>query len=448
MMAWNDVMVAVMRLVDLYDTPKTPENLAAQVVKGGRKESTDNPVAGMFFDAGTAVLEYLDATEEEAPGTYTLLSVVVRDLREDFPEFSEDDFHYVIAKLTETYPVFFVRDGVMIRNTALIDRAPAGKRIRLSVKGRMALALSEAADDWIYLDLDAERIVRAIGRGNFGEVEKFCIAMKQSIKSASLQVRAILEKPSTSLVKEALYNDNHLYAKTVSNIQKTVSKGLDNMQSPETQDLIDDWIELRPEDEGIEWTIKNNLHTINSLIETISRNLGDILVRAQQDGERTLSIPDFLAAADVFVLNKDANVAVSAINFLHRPTTEHASIVDAIKPIEIKKVKPRIVATFDVGVAEQVLTIADIFQKKHGDRFLELASGGKLSLFDLVQTGELDSDKVSDLGILQGAFLDAQTMGFSKGYFNVSLGTKQLSMKIQKNMHIFQDLILQYTPER
>lgn len=447
-MAWNDVMVAVMRLVDLFDTSKTPENLAAQVVKGGRKESIDNPVAGMFFDAGTTILEYLDATEEEAPGVYTLLSVVVKDLREDFPEFSEDDFQFVITKLTETYPVFFVRDGVMIKNTSLIDRAPAGKRIRLSAKGRMALALSEAAEDWIYLDLDAERIVRAINRGNFSEVEKFCIAMKQSIKSASLQVRAILEKPSTSLVKEALYTDNQLYAATVSKIQSAVSKGLSNMQSLETQELIDNWIEMRPEDEGIEWAIKNNFHTVNSLIETISRNLGDILVRAQRDGERTFSIPDFLNAADTFALNSDGDVAVSAINFLYRPTPEHASIMDVIKPIEIKKPKPRIVTIFDVGAAEQVLTIADIFQRKYGEKFLELASEGKLSLFDLVRVGELDSDKVSDLGILQGAFLDAKTMGFSKGFFNVSLGTKQLSVKVQNNVHIFQDLILQYTPER
>ncbi|CCO22254.1 hypothetical protein [Maridesulfovibrio hydrothermalis] len=447
-MAWNDVMVAVMRLVDLYDTSKIPENFAVQIAKGGRKESIDNPVAGMFFDAGTAILEYLDATEEEAPGTYTLLSVVVKDLREEFPEFSEDDFHFVITKLTETYPVFFVRDEVMIKNTSLIDRAPAGKRIRLSAKGRMALALSEAAEDWIYLDLDAERIVRAINRGNFGEVEKFCIAMKQSIKSASLQVRAILEKPSTSLIKEALYTDNQLYAATVSKIQSVVSKGLSNMQSLETQELIDNWIEMRPEDEGIEWAIKNNLHTVNSLIETISRNLGEILVRAQRDGERTLSIPDFLDAANAFALNSDGDVAVSAINFLYHPTDEHASIMDVIKPIEVKKPKPRIVATFDVGAAEQVLTIADIFQRKHGEKFLALASEGKLSLFDLVRAGELDSDKVSDLGILQGAFLDAKTMGFSKGFFNVSLDTKQLSVEVQNNIYIFQDLILQYTPER
>lgn len=447
-MAWRDVMVAVMPLVDLYGTKRVPGEGAMVPFNTtpSRASDVDDPTAGLFFAVGTSLLELLDAGEEEAPGTYTLIAEILTELRKDFPECVDEDFLFVIQKLSARYNMYFVRDGVLLKDTALIDQAKAGKRIRLSAKGRMALVLSETSEDWAYLDLDAEKLLRSISRGNFREVEKFSTGMLQKIKDASLQIRRILELPTVELKAQALVTENSLYLETVSKIQRLVNDALELLRVQGLQDKFDKWFELHPDDEGLDEGIRTQLLQALSMIETISRNLADIIVAVQRGARTGVRTPNFNAAALKIVLQSSYEVAEAVLKAFVYPAKTLASISDVLKPVKVSVPRSRETAQFDTVGQMPVTRLFRAFLLRHGQEFMARLSRGALSITELVRDGALGASDIEGLGELVGAFLDARSMGFGKGRFIVVPGGDDIVCEIDGRMTAMQGLLLTYQP--
>lgn len=195
-MAWRDVLIASMRLVDIYDARRELGAGSVQAPPPARaKKVEEDPSAGMLFELATKIIEYVDELEKESHGRYIATSDIYLALKYSFPQFSEDDFRFVINKLSVRYSVFFASDGANLRDTAILEKAGAGDRIRLSQYGRVALSLSNVSEDWRYSDLDAEKISRAITEGQFSAVEKYCIGLQQTIRDAAIEVRKVMENP-------------------------------------------------------------------------------------------------------------------------------------------------------------------------------------------------------------------------------------------------------------
>jgi hypothetical protein len=446
-MAWKDVMAATIRLSDLYSSKRTPgpDSAATQVPLA--ENNQDDPHAGVLFDLGTAILEFLDEHDARSAGSYALQGEVYEGVRQDFSTCSEEDFLFVVQKLSLRYSVYFSRDQVILK-TALIERAPAGKRIRLSPKGRLALTLSESVEDWAYLDLDAERIVRAIARGNFGEVAKFAVAMSQKIRDVSLEIRTILELPSADLQAQSLYSENELYMETVTKVQDLITEALNVFETDATISKMDQWLVLHPEEEGVQEEIEIQLYRTLSMIETVSRNLAKIISSVQSGGGRGVRTVNFIGAAEASILRPDCEERIeSAFDYFVLPISSlHESIQDVVRPLTVAKNPSRESLVFDVSDAEPVEGPPFEFFHKHGEAFERAAAAGPLSLGSELRRGGLGMSSISGVEEAISVFLDASAMGF-EGRFQVSPGQETHILCIEGREVTVQDLVVQKVGE-
>lgn len=442
-MAWRDVMLAAMRLVDLFDTRRELGGSVSSVRVPARASSIEDKSAGIFFDLGTALLESLDALEGNAPGTYLLAQDVFNDLYGEFPECDLNDFHNVVQKLSVRYPIFFAREGVVLKDTALIERAPAGKRIRLSRKGRLALYLSESSSDWIYLDLEAKGITRAIDLGKFGDVERFSREIMKRAKDANLEIRSILEMPFAELQAQALYTKNDLYLETVSKTQGIVSEALHLLSGENVLNALDEWIGEHPDQEGIDRRIRDQLYNTLSIIETLTRNLSDILSVVQKGGQTGVRTPNFQAAAKVAVLKVAGDkIMSSALRMFVHPAGPHESIQDLVNPFVAPEEKLREPMVVDMTSAELVVTDLYAFGERYGEEFMSRLSHGPVSLIQLIEEGACGAHDFEALPELVGAILDSESMGLNGEYF-VTPGKEIRSFEIDGNSIEIQDLVIQ-----
>lgn len=422
-MSWKDFLAASMRLVDLYDANREPGNSGIASVPPSRARKVDEPDAGMFFEIGAAALETLDSYEEESPGTYILAGELLSAVRMPFPECTEEDFEFVLTKLSLRYPLYFAREKMLLKDTALVERAMAGHRYRLSAKGRVALTLADAAEDWLYSDLDAEKIMRAIARGDFGQVYKYTISLAQTIKEASIQVVRMLELPSSELKHQALYSENSLYSGTVSRIQKTVLEAGHYLSAPETESKIDNWVQAHPEDLDVDALIKEKLTMTLSTIEALSRKLSDVINCAEKGGLNGVRAVPFQEIARRFALEDKFETAEEVLGRagLWEMPESFGSIRDTLVPIVMRATQPKPRKSFEC--AERVVQeIVRAFIGKYGEAFLERLRQDKLPLSEVFSRGMFGATNVQSFGEVAGVFVDAEDLGFERGSFRVRMG--------------------------
>lgn len=445
-MAWKDFLAASMRLVDLYDANRDFGAAGAASVLPGRAKKVDEERAGVLFDLGTAILEMLDVYEEESPGTYVLASEVYTSLRDDFPACTPEDFYFVLNKLSLRYPLFFSRENVLLKDTVLVERARAGERIRLSAKGRMALSLSEAAEDWLYSDLNAEKIIRAITRGDFGQVFKYTLSLAQAIKEASVSVIRMIELPSAELKSQALYTDNQLYSGTVSKIQSIVLEAARNMESSEVTSRVEMWIEAHPDDLDIDIKIRDKFSVILSTIEALSRNLSEVINAAEKSGLDGVRALPFNEAARFFAIEEKIDIAEEVLlraGFWCMPKS-FGSVTDVLVPIIVKNHVPKSRASF-TNAGKVVEEFVREFVRIHGEDFLERIRENPLSLSDIFEKGLLGGANEQMLGEVIGVFVDAKAVGFKSGHFRVRLGSSQCIRDDFDVMYSMGELFLEFS---
>lgn len=444
-MAWKDLLAASMRLVDLYDANRELGPGGVAPVAPSRARKIDDTDAGVLFDLGTAILEILEAKEEETSGTYVLVEEIMASLKPDFPKCGQEDFLFVLHKMSLRYPLFFSREQVLLKDTALIERAPAGQRIRLSSKGRIALSLSEAAEDWLYSDLDAEKILRAIARGDFAQVLKYTLALSQTVKEASIKVIRMLELPSSELREQALYTDNKLYSETVSRIQAIVLEAAHAMKSPEITAKVDMWAAAHPEEIDVDQIIEERLALILSSIESLSRNLSEVINSAVQGGLPGVRAMPFQEAARRFAMQDQTVVAEQALfnAGFWRPPLSFGSAFDVLTPV-VGRAKPdRTEFSFDQNGA-LIKEFIRAFVELHGEDFIRRIKATPLALSEVLERGLFGATSLRGLGEAVGVFVDAQALGFHSGCFVVRFGEGQYTREDMDMSIRADELILEY----
>lgn len=422
-MAWRDVLIASMRLVDIYDARREPGAGSVQAPAPARaKKVEEDPSAGMLFELATKIIEYVDELEKDSHGRYIATSDIYLKLKYSFPQFSEDDFRFVINRLSVRYSVFFASDGANLRDTAILEKAGAGDRVRLSQYGRVALSLSNVSEDWRYSDLDAEKISRAITEGQFSAVEKYCIGLQQTIRDAAIEVRKVMENPDISVKEQSvLYSDNDVYSNTVVKIQKVIQSGLDLLNTNSIQEKLFNWCEAHPDDIYIGAAISDRMMDTLSMIEGLSRNLSEIINTIQSGGKKGLRTVLFAEAARKFVLDDmldwGERFLVNA-GFWTPPRGMSGARDILVKTVEKAPAKKKVLRFDQTGAVE--VNAVRSFLLQYAPDVIELLKKQPVSLRHVIQTGAIGAKDIANIGDIVGIFVDASSLGIEDGYFKIT----------------------------
>jgi hypothetical protein len=448
-MAWRDVLIASMRLVDIYDARREPGGGSAQASLPARaKKVEEDSAAGMLFELATAIMEYVNELEKESHGRYIPTSDIYVALKYSFPQFTEDDFRFVINKLSIRYSVFFASDGANLRDTALLEKAGAGDRVRLSQYGRIALSLSSASEDWRYSDLDAEKISRAITEGQFASVEKYCIGLQQTIRDAAIEVRKVLENPDLSVKEQSvLYADNDSYSNTVIKIQKVIKNGLELLVTSSTQEKIFKWCEAHPDDIYIESAIRDRMMHTLSMIEGLSRNLSEIINTIHSGGMKGFRTILFTDAARKFALDDMVDwgerFLVNA-GFWSPPQEMSGARDILVKSIEKAPAKKKAMRFDQTGAVE--VNAVRSFLLKYAPDVVELLRRQPVSLCEVIKTGAIGAKDLSNIGDIIGVFVDASCLGIETGYFQIRFDGDFNDIEEMDSYIRMNDIMIEYFP--
>jgi len=448
-MAWRDVLIASMRLVDIYDARREPGGGSAQASLPARaKKVEDDQSAGMLFELATAIIDYINEEENESHGKYIAVSNIYGSLRYSFPRYTEEDFRFVINKLSVRYPVFFVSDGANLRDTAILERASAGDRVRMSQYGRIAISLSSVSEDWRYSDLDAEKIFRAINDGQFSAVEKYCVGLQQTIRDASIEVRRVMESPDMAIKeKSVLYSEHDIYSSTVIKIQKVIENALDLLSANVTQEKIFNWCEAHPEDFEIERAIRDRMMDTLSMIESLSRNLSEVIKTVHAGGMRGLRTVSFTTAARKFALGDMTDWGERFLinaGFWRPPSGMCGArdvLVKTMERMPAKKSPKR----FDQTDAVEVNDARD-FLLKYAREVIDLLKEQPAHLRHVIETGSIGAKDIANIGDIVGVFIDASCLGISDGYFQVQVSNDFFVIEEIDSYIRMNDIKIEYFP--
>jgi hypothetical protein len=448
-MAWRDVLIASMRLVDIYDARREPGGGSAQTSLPARaKKVEDDQSAGMLFELATAIIDYVNEEESESHGKYIAVSSIYASLKYSFLRYTEEDFRFVINKLSMRYPVFFVSDGANLRDTAILERASAGDRVRMSQYGRIAISLSSVSEDWRYSDLDAEKIFRAINDGKFSAVEKYCVGLQQTIRDASIEVRRVMESPDMAIKEQSvLYSENDVYSNTVIKIQKVIENALDLLTANVTQEKILNWCEAHPEDFDIERAIRDRMMDTLSMIEGLSRNLSEVIKTVHAGGMRGLRTVSFPAAARKFALGDmtDWGERFLVNAGFWRPPSGMCGARDVLVKTEERVPAKKAPKRFDQAGAVEVDDARD-FLLKYAPEVIALLKKQPVYLRHVIETGAIGAKDIANIGDIVGVFIDASCLGIIDGYFQLQVSNDVFVIEEIDSYIRMNDIRIEYFP--
>lgn len=192
-------------------------------------------------------------------------------------------------------------------STPLLSVAAGFMQIQLSENGRLLLRVSSLKDSWLYSDLDAEKLVKAIERGQFKDVPKFCREMTLDLATKNKKISNLLEQPSISELREMLINEGDAISASLKSAIDTIKNAISLIYDDRTRLAF----ESLPERDKPTFELVNlfaDLRYVLTNVESVSRNFIKFLGKAQEVKNQGAERIKFLEIADNLVLNPPVKV--------------------------------------------------------------------------------------------------------------------------------------------
>jgi hypothetical protein len=261
--------------------------------------------AGYLLTLALLLLDTLREIEMERGPSYVPIADVAAALRRRVASVTAAEVDLVIESLaTEREIRFGVEDGhggidfgLTKDSTPLLDKARGFGQIQLSENARLLLRVSAMKDSWLYSDIDADKLVKAIERGQFGDVPRFCKLMVLDIASKHKQLTSAIERPTLADIRDLLVQNGTIIADSLREAADVVKRACALIFDQRTREYFDHWVARH----GIPWSIGNvqtEIELVMQNVEALSRRFVGFLETAQR--AKTvggISVP-FLKIAD------------------------------------------------------------------------------------------------------------------------------------------------------
>ncbi|MBB6582217.1 hypothetical protein [Ralstonia solanacearum] len=286
------LLAAVSRLIDLHQSrrdtgvyvPETPER------------------AGYMLAVAFLLLEILRELEMDRGPTFAAVGEVHARIRQRVRMVTAEDLNFVVESLARERDVRFgVEDGkgglefgLTKESTPLIELARDFKQIQLTENGRLLLRVSADKANWLYTDIDAERLVAAIERRQFGDIPRLCRSLILEVASKSKQLSSAMERPTLSELRDLLLAEGSGIAQALQSAIEVVKRANALIHAANTADAFRIW----KLSQGVEYSLGNlqtEIEMVMQNVEALSRRFVSFLDTAQRAKPVGGTGVDFLA---------------------------------------------------------------------------------------------------------------------------------------------------------
>lgn len=405
------LLAVTARLLDLHDSDREPGGYTAFV-----KEDRQGTGDGLYLDIAVSVIECLRAYDAESNQDSIPQWRIVEHVQSELGS-HENDILFVLNVLrrpTELHyidranPITPVLNSEKLR-TALIEKTAYLDEYRLSQSGRLLISLSAMAKDAAYMRGDAYNLLHAIEWCDFGKVISFANEISGQLKSEILEIRGAIEKTGRS-ERVAKYIDRfEQYNKVIRETIEIVQKAEHQLNSLETQDGFQVWVEKNAKDDLAFEALVQAVMRIRRTLTEFNRLVSELVSGILKHSRNAAPTINFLDVAASYV---SMPMAESIQDFLLRQwgpvnlVTAFFSQDDGRNAVHLRQTSE---ANSTVFEEESVLQISSIGKLKffdiHGKKIAEALQKGPVSLSEAIQMGFFINGDELLIGDLIGVFV-------------------------------------------
>lgn len=405
------LLAVTARLLDLHDSDREPGGYTAFV-----KEDRQGTGDGLYLDIAVSVIECLRAYDAESSQDSIPQWKIVEHVQRELGS-HENDILFVLNVLrrpTELHyidranPITPVLNSEKLR-TALIEKTAYLDEYRLSQSGRLLISLSAMAKDAAYMRGDAYNLLHAIEWCDFGKVIPFSNEISSQLKNEVLEIRGAIEKTGRS-ERVAKYIDRfEQYNKVIRETIEIVQKAEHQLNSLETQDAFQAWIEKNAKDDLAFEALLQAVMRIRRTLTEFNRLVSELVSGILKHSRNAAPTINFLDVAANYV---STPMAESIQDFVLRqwgPVNLVAAFFsqdDGRNAVHLRQASE---ASSTVFEEESVLQISSIGKLKffdiHGKKIAEALQKGPVSLSEAIQMGFFINGDELLVGDLIGVFV-------------------------------------------
>ncbi|WP_110655757.1 hypothetical protein [Salinicola halimionae] len=323
MTAWNKLLVATTRLLDLHDSAHEPGSPFVQVTQEQRRGLRD----GYWLDLGCLLLDYLLEVDFATNSAFVTQRRCLTHLREDYPDLPADDLSFVINLLATPSEIHFrewqapraekgmqgdAEDGAALRGersgrstkrTSLIEKQGQTGQVRLTPSGRQTVTLASQVEDLLYSEYDAAKVVAALSRGDYSRVPDITQQILMAIRALTQELRRVRENPTHEGKLAALLDNERHYHNALSTIQSTLLSARSQLSTPALIAQFGSWAGQQEE----EWDLRmlsGAIGRVLNAIENLSRRLSELLSDIAEGRIQSMGVIDFAGLAHKLLLSR------------------------------------------------------------------------------------------------------------------------------------------------
>lgn len=273
------LIAAVSRLIDLHQSRRETGVYVPETQERG----------GVFLSIALLVLDILrDLEMERGPGFVAVTDLLAR-IRGRVFALSEEDLEFVIDSLASEREIRYGMEngsggliyGLTKDTTPLLEKARGFAQVQLSENGRLLLRVSSMKESWLYSDLDAERLTKAIERDQFDDIPRFCKMMVLEIATKNKQLSTVMERPTFTDLRDMLNQNGTAISQSLRDASEVVKRTCVLIFDDRTHEAFERW-KLRS---GAAYSLGNlqtEVELVLQNVEALSRRFVNFLETAQR----------------------------------------------------------------------------------------------------------------------------------------------------------------------
>ncbi|WP_110665815.1 hypothetical protein [Salinicola halophilus] len=430
MTAWNKLLTATTRLLDLHDSAHEPGSPFVQVTQEQRRGLRD----GYWLDLGCLLLDYLLEVDFATNSAFVTQRRCLAQLRSDYPELPADDLSFVVNLLATPSEVHYrernaadpvpegddtqrvSRGGRSTKRTALIEKQGQTGQVRLTPSGRQAVTLASQVEDLLYSEYDAAKVVAALSRGDYARVPDITQQILMAIRALTQELRRVRENPTHEGKLAALLDNERHYHNALSTIQSTLLSARAQLATPTLIDHFEQWAERQADEEWDLRMLSGAIGRVLNAIENLSRRLSELLSDIAEGRIQSMGVIDFAGLAHRLLISPPPTRLRDAVVARMMPLSPEVSMprTETLAPLVETRRAERSGAALvfdearDRPAADPLLAR---YLRARGPSLRKRLHRAPMSLPEALTEGWHDFDSQDCLAQLLNTFVDTQLLG-------------------------------------
>lgn len=272
------LVAAVSRLLDFHQSRSSGGNVTPP-------EVPETAARNLYL--ATSLLTALGRWELEQGQVLVSVKFVLQELSGEVHGLDESTLEHCILSLSKAREIRYginTGSGVVFARTSdstpLLTFDSSLRQLGLTDNARLLIRVAELKDSWLYSDLDAQRLLMALERRQFGDIPRFCREMLRDLAGKARQISDVTERPAYADLREALIQEGSTISEVLREAAQLVHAAMQHLFSPAVASAFDLW----KVSNNIPYELTNlqaELESVLQVTERLSRKFVRFIIEAQ-----------------------------------------------------------------------------------------------------------------------------------------------------------------------